>query len=87
MLLKPELAQLCAYRLGYELDYTPAPNARSYQSYLGLIDQIRNGIGSLEPRDNIDVQTFMYVVGKEGYVAEAIAERSKYEAKSNVTRD
>lgn len=79
MLLKPELAQLCTYRLGYELDYDPAPNARTYQSYLGLIDHIRNGIGSLEPRDNIDVQTFMYVIGKAGYVAAAIADRRRYE--------
>jgi hypothetical protein len=47
-----------------------------------LVHYIRNGIRSLEPRDNIDVQTFMYVVGKEGYVAEAAADRKKYEARS-----
>jgi hypothetical protein len=82
MLLKPDLAQRCAHRLGYELDYDTSPNAHTYRSYLGVIDHVRDGILSLEPRDNIDVQTFMYVVGKEGYVAEAIADRKKYEAKS-----
>jgi hypothetical protein len=79
MLLKPEIAQLCAHILGYELDYDPVPNARTYRSYLGLVDHIRNGIAVLEPRDNIDVQTFMYVVGKEGYLAAAIADRRKFE--------
>ncbi len=75
MFLKPEIAQECAYRLGYELDYEPRPNMESYRSYLGLVDVIRDGIASLEPRDNIDIQSFMYVVGKEGYVRAAIAHR------------
>ena len=44
------------------------------------MDEIRDGIASLGPRDNIDVQSLMYVVGKEGYVREAIEARKKYEA-------
>jgi hypothetical protein len=87
MLLKPEIAQICAYRLGYELDYDPVPNARTYQSYLGLVNCIWKGIGSLQPRDNIDVQTFMYVVAKDGYVAAATADRRKFEEAGDHRRD
>ena len=81
MLLKPEIAQTCAYRLGYDLDYDPRPNIRSYRSLLGLVDEIRDGIASLGPRDNIDIQSLMYVVGTEGYVREAIEARKEYEAR------
>jgi hypothetical protein len=31
------------------------------------------------PRDNIDMQTFMYAVGKEGFVRESLAARKKWE--------
>ncbi len=77
--LKPEIAQQCAFRLGFELEYHPAPNARTYRSFCGLVDTIREGIASFGTRDNIDMQTFMYVVGKEGFVREALAARKKWE--------
>ena len=81
MFLKPEITQTCAYRLGYDLDYDPKPNSRSHRSLLGLVDEIRDGVASIEPRNNIDIQSLMYVVGKEGYVREAIEARKKYEAR------
>lgn len=78
-LLEPEIAQLSAHGMGYELVYDPVPNARTCRSYLGLVDHIRYAIAALEPRDNIDIQTFLYVIGNEGYVATAIACREKLE--------
>ncbi len=77
--LKPEIAQQCAYRLGYELEYESEPSTRTYWSFCGLLDTIREGIASLGPRDNIDMQTFMYAVGKEGFVRESLAARKKWE--------
>ncbi len=77
--LKPEITRQCAFRLGYELEYEPEPNGRTYRSFCGLLDTIREGIASLGPRDNIDMQTFMYAVGKEGFVREALAARKKWE--------
>ena len=55
------------------------PNMTTYRSCLELADTIRKGIESLKPRDNIDIQTFMYVVGKEGYVAEVTKRREDWE--------
>jgi hypothetical protein len=78
--LKPEIAKVCAYRLGRDLDYDPTPNPRSYRSFLDLVAYMHDGIQVLGPRNNIDLQTFMYVTGTEGYVAAAIADREKWES-------
>ena len=83
MLLKPEIARLCAHGMGYEFEDDPVPNAPTCRSYLSLVDHIRHAIAALEPRDNIDIQTFRYVIGKEGYVAAAIAYREKFEQESS----
>jgi len=81
--LKPDIVNVCAYRLGHELDYDPTPNTRSYRSFLGLVEYVRDGIQVLRPRDNIDLQTFMYVVGTEGYVAAAIEDRKRWESSTS----
>jgi hypothetical protein len=81
--LKPEIAKVCAYRLGRDLDYDPTPNPRSYRSFLDLVAYMRDGIQVLGPRDNIDLQTFMYVTGTEGYVAAAIEDRERWESSNN----
>jgi hypothetical protein len=78
--LKPEIVKVCAYRLGRELDYDPTPNPRSYRSFTDLVEYLRDGLKVLRPRDNIDLQTFMYVVGTEGYVAAAIEYRKRWES-------
>ena len=62
--------QSCATRLGYDLDYDPQPTLATYRSCLGLAAFIGDGIARLDPRDNIDIQSFMYVVAGEGYAAE-----------------
>ena len=41
---------------------------------------IRNGISVLEPRDNIDIQTFMYVAASDGYIAAVSKQRERWEA-------
>jgi hypothetical protein len=82
MFLKPKMTENCATRLGYELDYDSSPNPRTYRSLLDFTDFLRNGIAELEPRDNIDLQTFMYVVSRKGYVNKAIEYRRMREKTS-----
>jgi hypothetical protein len=74
MFLKPTIVRICAGRLGYELHYERLPNRTTYQSLLGFTEFLRAGIAELKPRDNIDLQTFMYAVAKEGYVQQAITD-------------
>lgn len=81
MFLKPEVAQESARRLGEHFDYESHPTASSYASYLGYIKNLRSHISDLNPRDNIDVQTFMYAVGKSGFVREGVERRKTWLAK------
>jgi hypothetical protein len=72
MFLKPTIVKECARRLGYEFDYQPMPNLETYRSLLQVTDLLRKDIAVLQPKDNIDVQSFMHVVAKEGYVRGAL---------------
>lgn len=69
MFLKPEVAAECAWRLGEDFGYESEPSAAVYRRYLSFAENVRLGIAELAPRDFIDVQTFMYAVGKPGFVA------------------
>ena len=75
MFLKPEVTKDCADRLGFELDYDATPNIETYNSLIELVSFIRHGIARLGPKDNIDIQSMIWVVGNEGYVAEAVNAR------------
>ena len=77
MFMKPEVMQVCAYRLGFDLLYETPPTVESYRSLLELTDFVRDGIASLEPGDNMDTYSFMYAVGAPGYVRETVARRGE----------
>ena len=77
--MKPEVAQEAARRLGDSFDYQSRPSAAVYFKYLGFARRLRENISDLEPRDNIDIQTFMYAVGKSGFVREGEKQRREWE--------
>jgi hypothetical protein len=78
MFMKPEVAKESARRLGDDFSYESRPNSIVYQKYLAYTSRLREGISELHPQDNIDVQTFMYAVGKSGFVREGIERRAKW---------
>jgi hypothetical protein len=80
MFMQPVVARKCAARMGYELHYETTPNRETYRSLFGLSAFLREGIAALEPKDNIDMQSFIYVIGKEGYVREAVEDREGRQA-------
>ena len=65
MFLKPTVTADFANRVGHEFAarYSPEPNADTYLALLDLADTTRHAIAALEPRDNIDIQSFIWVVG------------------------
>jgi hypothetical protein len=83
MFLKPTIAQDCAERMGFDLHYETLPNRRTYRSLLEFTQFLREGIAELEPKDNIDLQTFTYAVGQEGYIRKAIKKREEREMTRN----
>ena len=66
MFLKPEVTKLFADRVGHEfaLLYRPDLELDVYRSLLDLATGATAAIGALRPRDRIDVQSFIWVVGR-----------------------
>ena len=65
MFLKPQITQMFAERVGHRFvhDYDARLNADTYNSLLDLAAECEREIAELNPRDRIDVQSFIWVVG------------------------
>lgn len=65
MFLKPQVTQDFARRIGHPFAHTyrTALDQEVYESLLDLVATTRVEIAPLGPRDNIDVQSFIWVVG------------------------
>lgn len=65
MFLKPEITKLFADRVGHEfaLRYRADLDLDVYRCLLDLVARTRAAIEELRPRDNVDVQSFVWVVG------------------------
>jgi hypothetical protein len=65
--LKPRVTQLAAKKYDFDFIYKSKPNWETYQSYLDFAERVRMDIAWLKPRDMIDVQSFIWVLGSEEY--------------------
>ena len=65
MFLKPVVTQDFADRVGHSFvqDYSPKLDADVYESLIDLMSTTKNELAALQPRDNIDLQSFVWVVG------------------------
>lgn len=66
MFLKPVVTGDFAERVGHPFahDYQPALDPDVYSSLLDLTETTRKSTRALNPRDNIDLQSFVWVVGE-----------------------
>jgi hypothetical protein len=71
MFLKPRVTREFAERVGHAFAhrYEPRLTANVYESLLDLVTVTEGRISDLEPRDRIDVQSFIWIVG--GYEDDA----------------
>jgi hypothetical protein len=67
LILKPMLMKRAADRLGFDLEYAPRPNARTYGAMISYVSWLRGALASWRPRDLIDVQGFLWVTCSEEY--------------------
>jgi hypothetical protein len=65
MFLKPEVTKDYAARVGHPFTsiYEARLNFDVYASLLDLVDRTSSELSDLEPRDRIDIQSFIWVVG------------------------
>jgi hypothetical protein len=66
MFLKPEVTTEFAARVGHRFadDYEPRLDISVYESLLDLTERTAAEIADLKPRDRIDVQSFIWAVGR-----------------------
>jgi hypothetical protein len=67
LILKPTLTKRAADRLGFDLAYTPRPNARTYAAMIRYVSWLRAALASWHPKDLIDLQSFIWVTCSEEY--------------------
>jgi len=67
MFLKPNVTKVAAHAYGFDFAYQPRPLWVTYQSLLRFAAQVRRDLRDLGPRDQIDIQGFLWVQGSEEY--------------------
>ena len=65
--LKPMVTKRAAEKYRFDFYYSPRPNWETYNSLLAFAEQIRNDTKKLSPADNIDLQSFIWVMGSDEY--------------------
>jgi len=73
MFLKPAVTKDFASRVGHSFahDYSPTLDPRVYESLLRLAAETKLEVSRFEPADNIDIQSFIWIVGKYDAADEA----------------
>jgi hypothetical protein len=66
--LKPTVTRTAAEAYGYPFAYRSMPNFETYNELLSFGNQIRKDLGDLRPRDQIDIQSFIWVTGSDEYL-------------------
>ncbi|MCK5517366.1 MAG: DUF3553 domain-containing protein [Desulfobulbaceae bacterium] len=62
MFVKPKITQYSSEVCGYEINYKPQLNWRTYKSVLDFSNYLFIELSELKPRDMIDIQSFMWCI-------------------------
>jgi len=65
--LKPNVTKVAAVAYGYDFHYNSRPSWEVYSQLLGFASTIRKDLIDLQPKDMIDIQSFMWVIGSDEY--------------------
>ncbi len=65
--LKPKVTKIAAEEYNFNFHYTPRPSWPTYASLLEFAAQVRRDLHDLRPRDMIDIQSFLWVLGSDEY--------------------
>jgi hypothetical protein len=65
--LKPRVTQSAAIKYKFDFQYRSKPNWVTYQSLLDFALQVWKDTAAYKPRDYIDIQSFIWVMGSEEY--------------------
>lgn len=67
LFFKPTVTRRAAAAYHWPLPYEARPSWTGYLALLDFAERLRNDLGDLEPRDMIDLQSFIWVQGSDEY--------------------
>jgi hypothetical protein len=67
MYLKPLVTKAAAVRYGFAFRYSPKVHYSTYESLLDFARTVARDLRDLRPRDQIDIQSFIWVQGSDEY--------------------
>ena len=67
MFLKPRVTKEAASKYQFPFVYNSKPNWYTYNNVLSFADQIKKDTQKYQPKDYIDLQSFIWVMGSEEY--------------------
>lgn len=65
--LKPNVTRNAAREYGFDFQYKSKPSWETYANYLEFAETVRRDLRDLQPRDMIDIQSFIWVQGSDEY--------------------
>ena len=65
--LKPNVTRIAARKFGFEFHYKTRPSWGTYSEFLQFGQMVRSEVADLGPRDMIDIQSFIWVLGSDEY--------------------
>jgi len=65
--LKPRVTKIAAEKYGFDFAYNSKPTWDTYKNYLAFAEQVGADLKDLEPKDMIDIQSFLWVMGSDEY--------------------
>jgi len=65
--LKPTVTKIAAVKYKFNFEYSSKPEPLVYDSLLDFAEQVRKDTAHLKPKDMIDIQSFIWVMGSEEY--------------------
>jgi hypothetical protein len=65
--LKPNVTRIAAQQYNFDFNYQSRPAWATYASLLTFAENIRRDLRDLRPRDMIDIQSFIWVMGSDEY--------------------
>jgi hypothetical protein len=70
LFVKPLTIKRAAEAYAFDLEYSSKPGWSTYAGVLELARTVRRDLADLRPRDQIDVQSFLWVLGSDEYAYE-----------------
>lgn len=64
---KPMVTRVAAEAYGFDLFYKAPPSIETYSSFLKFVQLLRKDLKHLRPKDLIDIQSFIWILGSAEY--------------------